>query len=432
MVSKRVLFGSVTALILFAVVEVTAYLGLGIVTGNWFAPATLQETRLDRVGGAGAYADVGYAPTLGWVRNAAIHPYVGYVEDPSISKWPITDFGYYESERPLYRRSPDKVILGIFGGSFAHQFREYAIHAVVAGLQRDPRFEGREIVVASTALGGYKQPQQLMTLNWLLALGGEFDIVLNIDGFNEVALHNVENRLKGVFPAYPRSWYFRAIGIGDGELVERAATLRRLQDDIAHAATFHSRLPWRWSAFSNLVWVLRDHNKQAQLVDAHERLLQYNASTERYVATGPDSDPSDDETVYTTLVDIWKQSSLQMARLCRANDITYVHALQPNQYLEGSKKLSDEERNRFYRRDHPYRPGVVSGYPRLREAGRELVALDVPFIDLTQLYAGVTEEIYKDDCCHVNEQGYLLVADPVVEAILSVTPGRRGRSGKAP
>ena len=37
------------------------------------------------------------------------------------------------------------------------------------------------------ALFGYKQPQQLTTLAYLMSIGGQFDLVLNIDGFNEVA-----------------------------------------------------------------------------------------------------------------------------------------------------------------------------------------------------------------------------------------------------
>jgi hypothetical protein len=47
--------------------------------------------------------------------------------------------------------------------------------------------------VVKATIGGYKQPQQLMALNWFMALGGEFDIVINLDGFNDVALPALEN-----------------------------------------------------------------------------------------------------------------------------------------------------------------------------------------------------------------------------------------------
>ena len=51
------------------------------------------------------------------------------------------------------------------------------------------------------AHGGWKQPQQLLALSWILALGGELDVLINVDGFNEVALDGVENAERGVFPA---------------------------------------------------------------------------------------------------------------------------------------------------------------------------------------------------------------------------------------
>jgi hypothetical protein len=38
---------------------------------------------------------------------------------------------------------------------------------------------------------------------YLLALGAQIDVVVNIDGFNEVALPPAENLLKKVFPVYP-------------------------------------------------------------------------------------------------------------------------------------------------------------------------------------------------------------------------------------
>src|SRR4030095_13628597 len=40
---------------------------------------------------------------------------------------------------------------------------------------------------------GYKQPQQLLVLSYFLSIGQTFDLVLNIDGFNEVALGSLNN-----------------------------------------------------------------------------------------------------------------------------------------------------------------------------------------------------------------------------------------------
>ena len=47
---------------------------------------------------------------------------------------------------------------------------------------------GRKIDIVRLALPGQKQPQQLMTLAWVQSLGAEFDIVVNLDGYNEAVL----------------------------------------------------------------------------------------------------------------------------------------------------------------------------------------------------------------------------------------------------
>ena len=64
----------------------------------------------------------------------------------------------------------------------------------------------RRVRVHSLALGGFKQPQMLAALAYLMALGQRFDVVVELDGFNDVALSFSENKYKGTFPAYPRDW----------------------------------------------------------------------------------------------------------------------------------------------------------------------------------------------------------------------------------
>lgn len=415
--SKRILFGGLAAFLVLLVVESVSYIGIGAIHGHWFNLAPFQDARRSLIGAEPGAAPVGGSKP-GWVETVAMHPFVGYVVDPTRSEWELSDFGYYESARPLFKRSENTVILGVFGGSFAHKFREAAIDSVIQGLAKHPAFEGKEFIYTSTALGGYKQPQQLMTLNYLLALGGEFDIVVNIDGFNEVALHEAENRERHVFPAYPRSWYYQTLGLSDPVFVEKSAKIIRIRRSERDSAGFFSRLPWRASATANLIWSVRNKRMQAGLVSIRAELEEYRTSDERYVATGPAFDQTSDAEVFGEVASIWERSSLQMARLARANGIVYVHALQPNQYLEGSKPLSEEERRSPFDPAHPYRKGVVEGYPLLIEAGRRLLQNGVNFLDWTNVYENVEESLYVDTCCHVNERGNELLVDDLVRAIL--------------
>ena len=50
----------------------------------------------------------------------------------------------------------------------------------------------------------------VLEVSYLLTLGGEFDYLIALDGFNEIALYETQNKAAGVFPAFPRQWHIRA------------------------------------------------------------------------------------------------------------------------------------------------------------------------------------------------------------------------------
>src|SRR6185436_13391576 len=59
---------------------------------------------------------------------------------------------------------------------------------------RDAFFSGKEIVPLCFSHEGYKQPQQLLVLAYFLSIGQPLDLVVNIDGFNEVALSSLNDQ----------------------------------------------------------------------------------------------------------------------------------------------------------------------------------------------------------------------------------------------
>src|SRR5262249_23951485 len=149
-------------------------------------------------------------------------------------------------KQPIQTRGPGRVVVGILGGSVACQFAVNGTARLEAELSKSSEFANRRLIFVNLALGGYKQPQQLMTLAYLLSLGAEFDLVLNIDGFNEVALYELENASHHVFPAFPRSWHAR---IGTTEQVSGLTKGRLLviEEQRTELARWHSRAPWRYS-----------------------------------------------------------------------------------------------------------------------------------------------------------------------------------------
>jgi hypothetical protein len=119
----------------------------------------------------------------------------------------------------------------------------------------------------------------------------------------------------------------------------------------------------------------------------------------------------------SALAAMWYRSSAQLDKVCRANGARYYHFLQPNQYLENTKQMSEAEEKIAIKRGHPYGHWVPVGYPWLIQYGAELRSSGVRFTDLTGVLKGHSEPLYKDSCCHLNDKGYAVVAEAMADAI---------------
>jgi len=116
-------------------------------------------------------------------------------------------------------------------------------------------------------------------------------------------------------------------------------------------------------------------------------------------------------------VSLWQSSSIQLSRLCAANGIDYYHFLQPNQYLKDSKPMGPAEAKLALRSDHPYGKVARVGYSLLVQGGNDLLQAGVRYTDLTRIFEHENEPMYKDSCCHFNDQGYQRIAEALAAAI---------------
>ncbi len=367
-----------------------------------------------------------------------IHPYLGFVGNPiarsklsdGLHQNEITEYGLNDDKSPIQRASEDRLIVGIFGGSVAHYMSTQGVQALEAELGRAQRFAGRQAVFVRVALAGWKQPQQLMALNYLLMLGAHFDVLINLDGFNEIALPAVESQPKGVFPFFPRGWYGRTQGASDQNVRAAIGKITYLREERSRwAARFvdagsDRSARWAQTGLAAWLWRARDADLAAALADARLQLLESRASDTRYVAAGPPYDYAD-ETLFSDLADGWARSSLLMHQLCEANGIEYYHFLQPNQYVPGSKPLHEEERHRAWSETSMYRNAVERGYPQLVEKGRELRERGVAYTDLTRIFSDNNSPLYIDPCCHLNPDGSQLLGERIGQIVSSSSAATR-------
>ncbi len=343
-----------------------------------------------------------------------VHPYLGYIQSPG-DKWVTDAHGIFYGTKPLITKAdPGRVVIGIFGGSLAEQFSAQGAESLRTSLAEDPEYRGKEIVIIPVAFAGYKQPQQLIALNYLLSLGAHFDLLINIDGFNEVALSTAVNGPKNVSPFFPSSWGSLVNGLPDTSTLKLIGKTVNLKDiRRAWAGAFQGSIG-SIGITPNVVWLAGDRLLSSSIATTQQAIVtEKEAPKQNDLALGPKIEKETDNELLASLAEGWERSSLQMAEVAKAKDIPYFHFLQPNQYVPDSKPLSDEETKTALNDRSPYKPWVIEGYPLLREAGNRLRASGVQFADLTEVFKDVEEPVYGDDCCHLNQNGYSILGSVI-------------------
>jgi hypothetical protein len=359
-----------------------------------------------------------------------LHPFLGYAREVGVRPFgagdrePLAALGFEEASGWFVRTPREgELVVGVFGGSVARDFGVGAgARRLAERLRAMPAFAGREITFTVPALSGFKQPQSLLALSYLLVLGAHFDWIVVIDGFNEVALPIVENAPKGVAPFYPRSWYFLAQPVRPDLQAEYAEITAAQRSAEARRSAIHDT-PLRFSfavaaaSHAHDAWLAR------RIGAAKQRLVAERTEPTSSAVTGPRQTFASDEALLRDVVRIWGESSLAMAQLARARGISYLHVLQPNQHDPGSKPLTDAER------PPPRAPldaarKVPIGYPLLRAEGHRLAEQGVAFRDLSGVFRDTRETLYVDVCCHFDDRGHEILADAIAAAIAEQAAGQ--------
>ncbi len=390
--------------------------------------SSLQADRQQIIKDYTLYSNSQHTPSDGETKKwRTIHPYLGFVTEGIDDSRPCPDSGVCDQrmrtyeDLPFVKSTDDNLIVAIVGGSFAAGVSYGNGRGLVEeSLRQIPRFKDKEVIVYKLAPGGYKQPQQLMKINYFLTLGAEFDMVINIDGFNEVAIPGVENLSKKVNPIFPRSWYY----LVDSSLNPELLALYGNKEN-------YRLKQFRWASFlekpfigifpsTNLVWKFWNLRLMKNIKMADIKLVEYSESGDRklqYATTGPDYHYDTWDDFYLQMSEIWARSSLQLASLCRGLGIEYYHFLQPNQYVEGSKPMLEKERKVALLAASKYGKAAAAGYPFLIDKGEWLRQKGVSFFDLTMMFSDTEKQLYIDNCCHLNTPGYGLVIREIARNI---------------
>jgi hypothetical protein len=376
------------------------------------SPAALR-VRQEQIA-SGATSSSGAAET--------IHPYLGWVHNPQLSVPETIDgrsattnvLGFRDNGPAVVKRSPDELIIGITGGSVAWRFSWEAESWLGERLAQVPELAARRLRIVRLALPGYKQPQQLFSLSYALALGGEFDAIINLDGFNDGVLAVLENARQGTSIAYPRSWHARSLVMTDPRQSGEAWRLLSLRAARQTRARTALDSPLRLFGLFQLIWLARDESAQRQLLELAESVSRTRRDS--FVHHGP-APPAEGQAI-TDAVELWGRCSQQMQAICKANGIAYVHCLQPSQYLPGTKTFTLTERELCLTPEQPHAVLAATIFPQLRTRGQKLAESGVTFLDFTGLFQNHMETLYADPWCHVTADGSKLFADALAPVLI--------------
>lgn len=316
----------------------------------------------------------------------------------------------------------ERIDVLVLGGSVAAGFGKDCNRQLKRGLEDAPQWRGREVRVFNAGRGGFRQPQLLHLFEYLYAIGYRPDIVIEIDGFNEVAL-GLANARAGVHPVMPSISHWTHLA-SDAPLGPRALDAIAAVRNEQHAA---QRVFERAETLGLFHSVVGARIVQARLDASYAR---FAAASEAFAASrevqgqrsylvGP-AFAGGDAAALDAAVEIWFQSSVALSAVCKEFGARYLQVLQPTLHDAGSKPLTENERKKGAE-PLVWAEGARLGYPKLRARGAELAQHGVEFLDLSQAFAAVTDELYYD-VCHFAPAGNRMLAVPILAALEALPP----------
>jgi len=327
-----------------------------------------------------------------------LQPYTGYVPYRTAS---LTT----EMVKHFRSGKGDAYEILVQGGSVAAGFQGRGLDALTQYLEESGETAGRPVEVFGLSVPGYKQPQQFTQLAYLLSQGCHPDLVINLNGLNELRIGS-GNLGAGFEPSFPSRGHWGSLLSKQGTEQEEFEDLLRVHQAQTNVLDLGQEILDRGdcaSAFMGILALSRIAGARAEWAAAQEALTARrtdNLSRKGALGYGV---PKKGRDGVRESVACWKRSSLAMHQLCEARGIRYVHVLQPTMHDKGSKVLTEDER-RVGIGDARLHPAVVRGYPLLRRALAELRELGVEAIDACNTFEDVEQTVYVDSC-HFTQEG---------------------------
>jgi hypothetical protein len=309
------------------------------------------------------------------------HYYFGF-----INSWHRPIFQQLEQDRHDPSAGKDRKSefrVAVLGGSLSAGFTLMAGPYFAERLQREiPSLRSRQVKVYPMAFFLGKQPQQFLLSAFY---GDQFDLVVNIDGHNEVHGNPID-------PTLPLQFEFTAKPVTLGDL------------------------PFMTSAFivRNLVkFGLRSRN----LRRSYFYLLLTTTVYERWLHYYAHSRPISDDFRFESRLSSYHRFTQMQYFLLKKQGVPSIYFIQPNQNYLGTKVASDEEAKYFEPSSAPMAQLYNAWYRRINADLVKLRKIGVPAFSLSDVFSGDKRTIYSDACCHLTLLGSRVLAEKLAVRI---------------
>ncbi len=336
-----------------------------------------------------------------------VDPIFGYIKNINCQEKSYSEIKNnigFTKEFDINKSSDDTLDVLIIGGSVASalteksNFENNLKFLLKDDVQLNKKF--KDVNVFNASLGGMKQPQGLFTYIALTSLGYEFDIVIELSGYNETTIPIVENFHTGINPIYPRLSHY--------QYLKSSKTLNNniignLSQKLLALHPFYQYISQNTFLFEIL---------ESNVMQKNERKMSSKRLGFNFLM------PHNDEQAFKQGYNIWKRSVENIYGLTKEDNVSYLLVIQPNQYQNKSKLLSLEEKALIVTDENQHvlykifkkSSFVLRASNIIRQFYSEInpEEFKIPrdnILDLRMIFKDNNETLYMDVCCHLNKKG---------------------------
>ncbi len=386
MVKNKLIYSTITIFFLFLLINLFSFITIKVVTKkNIYSKDYVEFKKRFRKSAS---------------KSTFPHPFYGFGVKQNFSSVDLLN------EEPIYANKIDladaknSVKVLILGGSVAKhlsinnsddkvKFKESVLnHENIFEKSINKFFNTNKFRVYNAAIDGGKQPQQLFKLYYLDLMDQKFDIIINLDGFNELALPLSENYAINDHLIYPRNY---------SRLVSTFNSSFECVYDINKRVNRLSYFP--------IVEIYDLYN----IRKCHFSLEGANKNVGTRFSSITNYKKKNFKEAVKLSENIWKISSNKIFEFSKNKNVPYIHILQPNLYLENSKKLTKKEKALMV---YPKYGDIISNY----YGNLDMKNLDTKNkLDLRYSFKDNANDLYRDYCCHLNNYGMHLISLNIIK-----------------